>query len=129
MKNNYIIGINFLHSDSSACIFKNGELLAAVEEERFTREKHTSLFPYKSIKFCLNVAKIDFSEVSRITINTNPLSSIKKKILFVIMNPRRLSLAYNSLKNIKKKISLKNLIKKVDNINLFKGPIEYIDHL
>ena len=128
MKNNYIIGINFLHSDSSACIFKNGELLAAVEEERFTREKHTSLFPYKSIKFCLNVAKIDFSEVSRITINTNPLSSIKKKILFVIMNPRRLSLAYNSLKNIKKKISLKNLIKKVDNINLFKGPIEYIDH-
>ena len=54
----YTLGINFLHSDSSACIFKNGELIAACEEERFTRIKHTSLFPKESIIFCLDEAKI-----------------------------------------------------------------------
>ena len=46
----YTLGINFLHSDSSACIFENG-LLVAVEEERFTRIKHTTLFPYNSMNF------------------------------------------------------------------------------
>ena len=49
----YTLGINFLHSDSSACIFENGLLVAAVEEERFTRIKHTTVFPYNSIDFCL----------------------------------------------------------------------------
>ena len=50
----YILGINFLHSDSSACIFKDNILLAASEEERFSRIKHTSSFPFNAINFCLN---------------------------------------------------------------------------
>ena len=41
----YIIGINAYHADSSACIINNGELIAAVEEERFTRIKHFAGFP------------------------------------------------------------------------------------
>ena len=61
--NTYILGINFLHSDSSACIFKNGELFAAAVEERFTREKHTYLFPKESILFCLKYANINISNI------------------------------------------------------------------
>ena len=45
MSNTYILGLNYLHSDTSASIFKSGFLLAAAEEERFTRVKHTSDFP------------------------------------------------------------------------------------
>ena len=46
MKNNYVLGLNFLHSDSSACLFENNELVVAAEEERFLRVKHTTLFPF-----------------------------------------------------------------------------------
>ena len=52
-------GLNFLHSDQEACLFKNNEIIAASEEERFTRIKNTSRFPINSIKFCLKQANID----------------------------------------------------------------------
>ena len=49
----YILGINAYHGDSSACIIKNGELIAAVEEERFRRIKHWAGFPKEAVKYCL----------------------------------------------------------------------------
>ena len=79
MSNKYILGLNFLHSDSSACIFKDELLVAASEEERFTRKKHTSNFPKESIKFCLNKAGIKISDIDYVTINTNPYNNILKK--------------------------------------------------
>tara|TARA_B100001057_G_C22841155_1_gene947164 strand:+ start:393 stop:2126 length:1734 start_codon:yes stop_codon:yes gene_type:complete len=127
MSDKYILGINFLHSDTSSCIFKNGELIAASEEERFSRIKHTSCFPEKSIKFCLKEAKIDISDLDIITVNSNPFSSLDKKILFTLKNFKRYILAIKSISNIKKKLSIKNLI----SLNFgkkFKGKIIYLDH-
>ena len=100
MSDNYALGLNFLHSDTSACIFKNGLLIAAVEEERFTRIKHTSDFPMNSINFCLEEAKIDISQVNIITINSNPFSSLTRKMIFTLKNLRRLNLAFKSIQNI-----------------------------
>ena len=52
-----VIGISCFYHDSSAALVKdNGEILAAVQEERFTRKKHDSRFPYFSIEYCLRVA-------------------------------------------------------------------------
>ena len=127
MSDKYILGINFLHSDTSSCIFKNGRLIAASEEERFSRIKHTSCFPEKSIKFCLKEAKIDISDLDIITVNSNPFSSLDKKILFTLKNFKRYILALKSISNIKKKLSIKNLI----SLNFgkkFKGKIIYLDH-
>ncbi len=127
MKDFYVLGINFLHSDTSACIFKNGKLIAAVEEERFSRIKHTSSFPVKSINFCLNEVKIDISDLDIITINSNPLSSLDKKILFTLKNYKRYVLALKSISNIKKKLTIKKLL----SLNFekeFKGKILYLDH-
>ena len=128
MKTSYTIGINFLHSDTSACIFKNNKLIAAYEEERFTRVKHTSFFPTNAIKHCLNEAQIHLSDVDYITINSNPFSSLIKKIGFIISNPFSLGIVFQSIKNTKNKISLKKKIFKIDPINRFKGKIKFIDH-
>ena len=49
----YILGLNAYHGDSAACIFKDGVLVAAIEEERLRRIKHWVGFPSESIKFCL----------------------------------------------------------------------------
>ena len=123
----YTLGINFLHSDTSSCIFKNGKLIAAAEEERFSRIKHTSKFPVESINFCLKEAKIDISSLDIITINSNPFSNIDKKILFAMKNLKRLVLALKSLSNIKKKLSIKKLIS-LNFQDKFKGKIVYLDH-
>jgi carbamoyltransferase len=49
----YILGISSFYHDSAACIIKDGEIIAAVQEERFSRIKHESQFPTNSIDFCL----------------------------------------------------------------------------
>lgn len=61
----YILGLTTL-GDSAASLIKDGELIAAVEEERFSRVKHHSGFPYKAIEFCLNQAGITLKDVAHV---------------------------------------------------------------
>ena len=126
--NYYTLGLNFLHSDSSACIFENGLLIAAAEEERFTRTKHTTTFPYQSIKFCLKKINLDISRVNFITVNTNPLSSLWHKFSFISKNLKSLPIAFNSINNSSKKYNLSQYISKIDNHKKFSGIIKFIDH-
>ena len=49
----YILGVNAFHGDSSACIVRDGVLVAAAEEERFRRIKHWAGFPSQAIAYCL----------------------------------------------------------------------------
>jgi carbamoyltransferase len=64
----YILGLNVFSHDTSAALFHKKELLIAVEEERFSKAKHTKNFPINSIKKCLEFAKINVSEVDKICI-------------------------------------------------------------
>lgn len=61
----YILGLTTL-GDSAAALIKDGELVAAVEEERFSRVKHHSGFPYKAIQFCLDQAGITLKDVAHV---------------------------------------------------------------
>ena len=128
MQDKFTLGLNFLHSDSSACLFKNNELIAASEEERFTRVKHTSKFPINSINFCLKQANINISSLDLVTINSKPYSGIFKKFAYVISNPSAIKIALLSLLNSKKKINLSHLISGIDKNNLFEGKIKFVDH-
>ena len=58
-----IIGISAFYHDSAAALIKDGEILSAVQEERFSRIKNDSSFPIKSIKFCLSSSKISPEQV------------------------------------------------------------------
>ena len=58
----YILGLTTL-GDSAASLIKDGELVAAVEEERFSRFKHHSGFPYRAIQFCLEALNGKASEI------------------------------------------------------------------
>ncbi len=128
MSNKYILGLNYLHSDSSACIFKDELLVAASEEERFTRKKHTSNFPQESIKFCLKQAGIKISDVDYVTINSNPYKNILKKIYFVLTNPSSIKIAISSLNNSRKKMNIYKILSSIDDKEPFKGKVKFIDH-
>ena len=54
----YILGISAFYHDSAACLLKDGEIVAAVQEERFTRKKHDAGFPTHAIQYCLKEAEI-----------------------------------------------------------------------
>jgi carbamoyltransferase len=104
----YILGINAYHGDASACIFKNGELLAAIEEERIVRIKHWAGFPCESVKFCLEEAGINITQVDHITIARDPLANVLKKAVYVLKNLTSIDAVKDRLLN-RKKIS--NIVK------------------
>ena len=88
------LGINAFHGDAAACIFKEKKLIAAAEEERFSRIKHTAGFPIEAIKYCLNTCNIDISDVDYVTVNRNPKQKILPKLIYAtknIFNPKFLS--------------------------------------
>jgi len=69
----YILGLSAYFHDSSAAILKDGEVIAAAQEERFTRVKHDSSFPYNAICFCLEEANIYLDEVEYIVFYDKPI--------------------------------------------------------
>ena len=78
----YILGINAYHGDAAAAIIRDGKLIAAVEEERFNRVKHCAGFPAEAIRYCLQAAGIEISDVDHIGISRDPAAHLHKKILF-----------------------------------------------
>ena len=75
-----ILGISAFYHDSAACIMKNGEILAAAQEERFSRVKHDSSFPIRSIQYCLDYAGITIDEVSYISYYEKPILKFDRLI-------------------------------------------------
>jgi len=82
-----ILGINAYHADASAAIFVDGKLIAATEEERFTRVKHWAGFPSMAVLFCLKEAGINIEQVDYFAIGRDPKAKFFKKILYVLANP------------------------------------------
>ena len=83
-----ILGINAYHADSSAAIFVNGTMIAAIEEERFRRVKHWAGFPEQAIRFCLDEAGIDFSQVDYFSIGRDPRAKFFRKLLYLARHPQ-----------------------------------------
>ena len=67
-----ILGINHGGHDTSACLMINGKLIAACEEERFNKKKHTREFPIHAINECLKQAKVSIEKVDEITLSYDP---------------------------------------------------------
>ena len=73
-----ILGISAFYHDSAACILKNGEIVAAAQEERFTRKKHDSSYPKNAINFVLNYANLKLSEVDQIVFFEKPFLKFER---------------------------------------------------
>jgi carbamoyltransferase len=74
----YIIGISCFYHDSAACLIKDEEIIAAAQEERFTRKKHDPSFPKMAIKYCLKEAGISLDEVSYVAFYDKPFLKFER---------------------------------------------------
>jgi carbamoyltransferase len=79
-----ILGINAYHGDASAAIVVDGQLVAAVEEERFNRIKHWAGFPAESIRYCLEAAGIDPMDLDHVGISFDPRANLAQRLKFVV---------------------------------------------
>lgn len=77
-----ILGLNAYHGDASACLLRDGVLVAAAEEERFRRVKHWAGFPAEAIRYCLRVAGIRLADVSHVAINQEAGANLWKKVAY-----------------------------------------------
>lgn len=74
----YILGISAFYHDSAACLIQDGKIIAAAQEERFTRKKHDDKFPVEATKFCLETAGIEIDDLSAIVFYDKPLLKFER---------------------------------------------------
>ena len=75
---NSILGISAFYHDSAACLLKDGEIIAAVQEERFTRKKHDSSFPSNAVKYCINEANISKDQIQSVVFYEKPFIKFER---------------------------------------------------
>jgi carbamoyltransferase len=80
----YVLGLNAYHADAAACLVKDGDLVAAVEEERFRRVKHWGGFPSESIRYCLAEAGISLGDVAHVAVNSDNRANRWRKLAYVL---------------------------------------------
>src|SRR3989338_8770148 len=73
-----ILGISCFYHDSAACLVQDGEIIAAVQEERFTRKKHDFNFPINSINWCLGAGKITVQELDFVVFYDKPFIKFER---------------------------------------------------
>jgi carbamoyltransferase len=129
----YILGLSAYYHDSAATLIKNGEILSAVQEERFTRIKHDSIFPAKSIEYILNANNITIADIDCVVFYDKPFLKFERIIETNLFTTPR---GFNSFRHsvpkwIKEKIFLKkNLDLEFKKIDKFfdKKKIKFSEH-
>ena len=74
----YILGISAFYHDSAACLLKDGEIIAAAQEERFTRKKHDAGFPHHAILYCLKEAGIAAKDIDNVVFYEKPFVKFER---------------------------------------------------
>ena len=107
-----ILGISCYYHDSAASIIVENEIVAAVQEERFTRTKHTPSFPINSIKYCLEESGLSIDELDAIVYYDKPIVKFERLIsTFYAVAPKGLSQFIRAIPNwLKEKLFLRKLI-------------------
>lgn len=95
----YILGVNSNIHDSAACLLKDGRIIAAAEQERFDRKKHSEDFPAEAIDFCLTQGGISLNEVETVTFPFNSWIAVPQVIAYFFRHfPRTIPLAIDRVK-------------------------------
>jgi len=123
-----ILGINAYHADAAACIVRNGQLLAAAEEERFRRIKHWAGFPSQAIAYCLNEAKVDLSDVTHVAVNRSGRANLLRKLRYVAFKRPSLRLLLDRWRNRQQVTQIADELSALRPGRPYVGAIDYVEH-
>ena len=125
-----ILGINAFHADASACLIRDGQLIAAAEEERFTRVKHWAGCPIQSIDYCLAAAGLSLADIDHLAVNRDPQAHLIDKALFTFLRRPNWSTVRDRLRNAGKVRDIKAAIAEAKGIKAetIRGRLHHIEH-
>ncbi len=125
-----ILGINAFHADASACVVRDGQLIAAAEEERFTRVKHWAGCPIQAIEYCLLEAKVSLSDIDHIAVNRDPQAHLIDKALYTFLKRPNWSVVRDRLRNAGKVHDIKAAICEAKGIktDALKAQLHHVEH-
>src|SRR6267142_2499267 len=105
-----ILGLNAYHGDSAACLFVDGKLVAAAEEERFRRIKHWAGLPTQAIDYCLREGGLTINEIDHIAVNRKPGVNNLRRFMFVLRHRPDPRLMWQKVRNIRKAATVKEAL-------------------
>lgn len=123
-----ILGLNAFHGDSSACLVRDGVLVAAAEEERFRRLKHWAGFPSQSIAYCLKEAGIALAGVEHIAINQDSRAHLGRKLAYLVRQFPNPALVLQRVRMRRHREGVPDLLAKAFPGDSFTGAFHYIEH-
>src|SRR5438128_10206035 len=109
-----ILGISAFYHDSAACVVRDGEIIAAAQEERFTRKKGDARFPVNAIRYCLQEAKSSLSDLDHIVFYDKPILKFERLLeTYLAFAPRGLRSFVTAMPLwLKEKLLLKRMLQK-----------------
>ena len=124
----YILGLNAFHGDSSACLIRDGIMIAAAEEERFRRIKHWAGFPSEAIRYCLTEAGISLAQVDHIAINQDGKANLGRKIAYTVTKRPDLGLVLDRLRNKRERAGVAEHLAAAFPGERFDGQVHQVEH-
>ena len=122
-----ILGLNAYHGDSAACLFIDGKLIAAAEEERFRRIKHWAGLPTSAINYVLQEGKLSLGEIDHIAINRKPGVNNLRRLGFVLTHFPHPKLVAQKIKNKRSGASVQERLQQVYGIPI-KAELHHVEH-
>ena len=109
-----ILGISAYYHDSAACLVRDGEIVAAAQEERFTRNKHYAGFPTQSVRYCLREGGVSLNDLRYVAFYDKPLVKFERLIeTYLAFAPRGIRSFWTAMPVwLKEKLFLKKLLQK-----------------
>jgi carbamoyltransferase len=123
-----ILGLNAFHGDSAAALIRDGELVAAAEEERFRRVKHWAGFPSRAIMYCLQEAGLTLSDVHHVAVNQDSRANLFRKIAYLATQRPDVRLIISRLTNRRARKGITDLLAETFPTGRFVGQVHRIEH-
>ena len=123
-----VLGLNAFHGDSSACLLRDGVLVAAAEEERFRRIKHWAGFPSESIRYCLAEAGISLAQVDHVALNQDGKANLGKKLAYTITKRPDLGMVLDRIRNKRERAGVADHLAAAFPGAAFGGKVHQVEH-
>ena len=123
-----VLGLNAYHGDASACLLRDGALVAAAEEERFRRIKHWAGFPSEAIRYCLQSAGIGLEDVDHVALNSDKRASRGKKILYTLKRRPSPAWLWQRIANARRRASVEEEFRTAFPGSRFGGRVHHVEH-
>lgn len=123
-----VLGVNAYHGDASACLLRDGNIVAAAEEERFRRVKHWAGFPTEAVRFCLREAGLPLASIEHVAVGGDPRINLARRLGHVLLRRPHPALWLDRLLNQRRRSSVAAELEAAFPAQRFQGRVHRVEH-